>query len=1477
MFNNSTLKSHLESSSTIKTESLVLVEWNLNNAENIEKIGNYRYRPTVASPTEENFGVVRSQYDAVDNLNAYTNATNADIVVDGGYNDSGNKEYLVNTDIKMQSLFSLEQCFYKFRPRSGINKVINHSNRYLPQVSPNTFLRPRYYFADDDDNFKYWTSTREESVSNSATPKKRGVSVKSSSLYYIDDAAPFVKYRNPIFANRIVVKMQTHTSSTNEGTFKTSTVPLADPFYEGASGQNKRVPKKWKIQYLDSESKWITAYNFSGTTLVNSDGYVELSYGLTNKPAKFTYVQTVSSTDALPELSIEGYAYLVKVNSTSLGEFYIWNGGNSETKLDNYDVLVPSYGWSLLSSEDISSSSNYLENFTDPDYYLSSGSERVYREVQRLGGLRIVVETMNTNDSSFDLIELSPRLAANITDITESFNVKKTASDLGLSGLPVGQLIAGSGQINLFDYNQSFNPNNSYNYESATGSIVANLNSKNVQFRFFQIIKDVSGSDYYVPQKTLYSETFPEYNSKTRQMSITLRDLFFYLESQESSNIFITNGSLSYIVGSLLDSIGFSNFRFYRATGEKDFVVPYFFIAPKTTVAQVLQELARASQTAMFFDEYNNLIVMSKEYLMPDTVANNGRATNVTLYGTKDFRKSLADADTDGIINNESITPNNLTNIVDIASQTNDVYNDGKISYTTRDVAKAPISPLAKNLSDKEIKWGYLPTLLWEISADTLTKDRGSQSEYVLNAMPLNSDLSQVPPRYADGEVVNNVMDFGENIFWQSLNRYAGYFYANGEIIKYDAIQYDIPAVEDNDVPIGKVWITSQLEYEYYKSKLKFLGKMYATGLVRIYSEVRDSEVVRHGRGQFGTEVVYHSAKTARSSSYNPQTRVFVNDWVDKERVTGCKMNSAYLFEGLTPVTALTTEASGTTLPSGGLSKTLAQKKLPTTTIKNTFVTESKDEVNSERTQISTQAVSASALVMDGPDFGPNDGSPKDFIKYSYKNLGTKYNHVGTRMRIIGTIKSKESGSQLAYGSMPYFTLTGQSSELPTISGGSAGLGIMVNPTTNTGYYLELVALSQDNVADYAANNVATVYFYKLNKGIATTDATPTVLFRGLYSVLTDSGDFYGAGTLPNDEEETRVYDVAVEYESPTGAGKSCYFYIYINGKLIAKVEEPDFLEGTDTQNIALFVRGTSRAMFENVYALNANYSKNRSKALVRGKGGTSSLASETLGIKKVSQSGRRIEYGIPDILQTTFFSNIGTRGSDYGVYYEEFGTIMRECAYLNVKFDKAYPSLRSKVVSNSDKTNGYTISGFNSSPYGAEFLIFNNTDRPLSIGSGTGNPLSIVGLTLTNDTQNELTVDDYFSKRGDLSDTEFIADSLFNNPLLARDAYIDIKNSRMTYGKKDFNLDSIYIQTQDAANNIMSWIVKKIMKPRRSLGVEVFGMPILQLGDIVELEYDVDGINQISAGDTRFVVYSIENNVDSSGPTMNVYLSEVV
>jgi hypothetical protein len=73
----------------------------------------------------------------------------------------------------------------------------------------------------------------------------------------------------------------------------------------------------------------------------------------------------------------------------------------------------------------------------------------------------------------------------------------------------------------------------------------------------------------------------------------------------------------------------------------------------------------------------------------------------------------------------------------------------------------------------------------------------------------------------------------------------------------------------------------------------------------------------------------------------------------------------------------------------------------------------------------------------------------------------------------------------------------------------------------------------------------------------------------------------------------------------------------------------------------------------------------------------------------------------------------------------------------------------------------------------------------------------------------------------------------------------------------------------------MMSWLIKKIMKPRKSIGIEMFPMPTLQLGDIVELEYIKNDIDELS--DSRFVVYSIEYRRRENGPSMTVYLSEVV
>jgi hypothetical protein len=98
-----------------------------------------------------------------------------------------------------------------------------------------------------------------------------------------------------------------------------------------------------------------------------------------------------------------------------------------------------------------------------------------------------------------------------------------------------------------------------------------------------------------------------------------------------------------------------------------------------------------------------------------------------------------------------------------------------------------------------------------------------------------------------------------------------------------------------------------------------------------------------------------------------------------------------------------------------------------------------------------------------------------------------------------------------------------------------------------------------------------------------------------------------------------------------------------------------------------------------------------------------------------------------------------------------------------------------------------------------------------------------------------------------------------------------------MSYGKKDFSLDVPYIQSQDAAEDLMSWVISKIMKPRKSVGVKIFANPMIQLGDIVNLDYVDNSINMVAPKTSRFVVYNIEYSKDQQGPSMTVFLSEVV
>lgn len=1430
MFEDKDLQNFLETATTVRNKSVVTAEWNMNIPTNIKHIGNYRYRPTQSSSL---YSSLPTSFDINDSGNFYTDATDSDVTVDGSFDNNDIPTLFLTKKEKLQTLYSLEDCFNQFRPRSGINKATFFENGKLHH--PNLFMadRPRYYMADKNDIFKYWTSYRTE------LGQEYGVASKvRGSQYDIEDACPFVVYKENIPTNRVVVKMQTHVGTENLGPFSSSTGSFNDPFY---GELNQKVPSKWKIQFLKNNG-WQDAMSFDpskrrrdGSSIIKSDGYVEIAYGLIVPEEwrpNFVFAETYSSTLLLPEQSVVGYAYLIKENENDLGEYHIWNG-------NDYTVIKPKYGW-YVQDETVDRLTNFVTDATSPQSFINPiDGKTKYREFEYISGIRIVVDTMNVKDSTFDLIEISPRLVMNISDKTLDYSINKSASDLGVSGLPVGQLVASNGTINIFDYDQAFNDNNS-------SSIVSKYVDRHIQFKFYEVIVDVNGWDYWVPIKTLYSDSFPKSDIVDKKIFITLRDLYWYLESVTAPQILMTEVSTSSAVSLLLDHIGFSNYTFKRVPNEKEVIIPYFFVAPDRSVAEVLQDLAISTQTAMFFDEYNNFVMMSKNYMMPSV---SERPTTFALKGTNDLFE-------DKEIKNKTVANTKLANIMAISGQSNIVYNDGVINYTPRHIQRSIGSLRQASLLDEERFYVYKPVLLWEVAGTENTKslnnEIGTQSSYLLSAIPLNADLSADVPVVKNNVVVNNTFSLGEAAFW--ISRYNGYFYSQGEIIKYDAVQYNVTG-------FGNVWITSIEDYQNYFAKLPFNGKIYPTGLVRIYSEpkyfeqggivkLQNGPVVKHGRGQFGTNIVSHSAGI---SEY----------WKSNDNVKGCYMNSEYLFDNKSPLPATTVASAGKTTDVGVSSDAIGRTSSRTGLIKNFLSTVMVGEITTN-TQQQPGSIQSSALSLTGPNFTTKE-KPRNFISYVHKSLGNKkYKHFGTRMRIVGKIENNQDRGQTSNGSSTYFVVNGSTPDKNiNISGGSGGIAIMLNPTTNVGYYLEIAALGLGKLSETEKQGINNVLFYKVksNNGAA----VPVKLWGGLAEITVDDGKFTGQSRSFAEENPT-VYDLAVEYED---IGTTRRFYLYLNGTMIKTVDDTDPLPAYS--DIALFTRGSSRTMFENVYALCNNYSQNTSFSL-------GAPVNSVFGDTEIDANESFRKYSISGLIQNTYLTGISaSEPPKYNIYFEEFGSIMREMASFNFKYDKAYPALSAKISPTFNKMKGYAISGFRAGSYGAEFLIFNTTDAPISLDETSGNYLRVQGITFTQQSDNNLTVDEYFNKNSLVSNPQFVADRLISNPYKFKQDYQDIKLSRMTYGKKDFVIDTTYIQSQDEASNLMKWIVEKITKPRKSFGVNIFAIPTIQLGDIVSLDYKENNINMASNPNNRFIVYNIEFSRSADGPAMTLFLSEVV
>ena len=429
--------------------------------------------------------------------------------------------------------------------------------------------------------------------------------------------------------------------------------------------------------------------------------------------------------------------------------------------------------------------------------------------------------------------EVSARWIKDISADVVSFEISKESSSSSEDLLPVGKITANSVNLNLTKYDQSTMQYLSYNREIAL-NLSLNYMDKNAKITpFFKIYHDngliTEGENKYdkIIQGHFYINEFSISNHG--EVSLTALDSAKYLMEVVCPDILCESYPVTAILRRLLDSVGYTNYKFNLSAGTDSSVplINYFWTDGSKTVWEYLQELCRDIQMNAIIDENDVLQFYSRNYMYSRT------AKDWYFYQEKD-----------GDI---------LPNIIDFSKKEIASANQVKVRWST------PTTSDYLQSSDP----------LWQSSQSFIIAGGLAEPLGISGNSNIAIDLS--------GPSVYNKLISGFN--------FEGYFLVDSEIIEYNAMGYQyIPAETTNTTvtdeingtvlnngtnPIN-IWIESASDLSKYTA----LSKPPVGTTLQINIKPNGRYRIKT-RGALGTTAATHNYSGAPSSDY-PWTGVLI-------------------------------------------------------------------------------------------------------------------------------------------------------------------------------------------------------------------------------------------------------------------------------------------------------------------------------------------------------------------------------------------------------------------------------------------------------------------------------------------------------------------------------------------------------------------------------------------------------------------------
>ena len=424
-----------------------------------------------------------------------------------------------------------------------------------------------------------------------------------------------------------------------------------------------------------------------------------------------------------------------------------------------------------------------------------------------------------TNDSflsdtnMMQLIEVSPRLEIDVSNYVQNISIDKSL-DAQNSVLPISSINTNSCNITLsgipylYDENTTINVFSSQSNQPST--LLSNILRKNIKFYVnFNLFEYSNLSTHtftsttaYIPAGVFYSDSWDETDIDT--VSVQCFDISRYLQSTPVPDYVVNLKSVFEIITNILDLAGFTDYDYdslYNVCNNKGnpMDLAYFYCNSKdSTIIDALNKIFVAYQIGAYIDEYGIMKFLSLYNILSNTTS----PISISDFNIKKGGFSVSNK-----------------------------AKPGKISLRYQ-VPKVKQSPSIQNITNPMIK--NSPSFVYAAANDVVWQQQSIDS---VGFNYINSDMEK------DSNVFNiNVNDL-QNIF-HTFNRDAnGYAFIENEIVSFLHKEYSISKFG------GTPTITSVKNDMELQSEINTFIKQNDVGLKTSFATITNAV----GTGQFIT------------------------------------------------------------------------------------------------------------------------------------------------------------------------------------------------------------------------------------------------------------------------------------------------------------------------------------------------------------------------------------------------------------------------------------------------------------------------------------------------------------------------------------------------------------------------------------------------------------------------------------------------